>query len=86
MTDQTNQVTREKIIVLNQKSVGVTIILTFLFGPLGMLYSTVLGAVVMFFINVLALFFTAGKGLIFTWPICIVWGVVATNNYNKTIQ
>ncbi len=74
------------IIVKSQKSIGLAIILTLFLGPLGMLYSTVAGAIVMFFVNLLMLFFTAGLGLFLTWPIGIVWAAIAARNTNTPSQ
>ena len=71
------------VVVVSKKSVGVAILLTFFFGPLGMLYATVLGAVVMFVINLLAFFLTAGLGLLLSWPIGIIWSVVAVRSANS---
>lgn len=68
------------VIVKTQKSVGVAILLSILFGPLGMFYSTVGGAITMMVVNLLAFLFTAGIGLIITWPIGIVWAAVAAKN------
>jgi hypothetical protein len=65
------------------KSVGAAILLTFLFGPLGMLYSTVPGALVMLAISVVLAFATAGISVFITWPICIIWGAVAAQSYNE---
>ena len=73
------------IIVKNQKSMGITILLTILFGPLGMLYSTILGGVIMIFVSVIIAMFTLGFGLLITWPVCVIWGAVATNKYNKNL-
>jgi len=79
--------TQKQIVVVKaEKSMGVTILLTFLFGPLGMLYSTVTGAIVMLVVNVLIAILTLGFGLVFTWPICIIWAAVATSNYNKSLS
>ena len=72
-------------VVTPTKSMGISILLTFLFGPLGMLYSTIMGAVVMGIISLPVGFFTAGLGLIVTWPICVIWGAVATSGYNKRL-
>jgi hypothetical protein len=73
------------IIIKSQKSVGLALVLTFLFGPLGMLYSTILGAVIMLVITGLVGLFTFGLGLFITWPICIIWGAMAASNSNKKI-
>ena len=73
------------VVVTPTKSVGIAVILAFLFGPLGMLYSTVIGAIVMFLLNLGAVFLTAGFGLVVTWPIGVVWAAVAASSYNKTL-
>ena len=76
---------KQTIIVKAEKSMGITILLTILFGPLGMLYSTVTGAIVMIIVNVVVAIITLGFGLFITWPVCIIWGAVATNKYNKNL-
>ena len=73
------------IVVTSTKSVGIALLLSFLFGPIGMLYSTVVGALVMFVANLLALLLTAGLGLILTWPIGMVWAAVATSKSNSKL-
>jgi len=67
------------VVVLTPKSVGLAAVLAFFFGPLGMLYSTVLGAVVMFAVELVVGVATLGLGLFFTWPLCMIWAVVAAN-------
>ena len=79
---QTNQT---NVVVTSTKSIIVSIILTFIFGPLGMLYSTVTGGIVMLIISIIIGIITLGIGLIITWPICIIWGAIAANNYNKNL-
>lgn len=74
------------VVVVAPKSMGISILLTFLFGPLGMLYTTVAGALIMMVISGIVFVMTAGLGLIITWPICIVWGAVATSSYNKKLM
>jgi hypothetical protein len=64
---------------------GISILLTVLFGPLGMLYSTIPGAIIMAVISVILGVITLGIGLLITWPICIIWGAVATSSYNKKL-
>jgi hypothetical protein len=73
------------VVAVAPKSMALTIILSVLFGPLGMLYATVPGAIIMFFINLIAAIFTAGFGLLVTWPITVIWAAVATNRYNQQL-
>jgi len=73
------------VVVKPVKSAGVAIILTVLFGPLGMFYSTIAGGIIMTILSLLVALFTLGLGLIITWPICIIWGALAASSYNKRI-
>jgi len=72
----------QRVVVTSTKSMGVSIILTILFGPLGMFYSTILGGIVMSIISLVVGVLTFGMGLIITWPICVIWAAIATNSYN----
>ncbi len=65
------------------KSVGLAVVLALVFGPLGMFYSTVLGAVVMFFVNLIVAFVTLGIGLLITIPIGAIWAGFAASNQNQ---
>lgn len=67
------------------KSVGASLVLTFLFGPLGMFYSTVMGAVIMLVLYIVIGLLTLGLGLIVLHPIAMIWGAVAVSNENKKI-
>ncbi len=69
----------------SHKSVGGAVALAFFFGPLGMLYATVLGAFVMFFVNLFVLFGTAGVGLLLTVPLGMVWAGSAASSHNKNL-
>lgn len=75
----------QRIVTVPTKSVGISILLTILFGPLGMFYSTILGSIIMCLISLFVSSFTLGLGLLIIWPICIIWGAVATSSYNKEI-
>jgi len=50
-----------------------------------MLYSTVLGALVMIVISVVVAVVTLGLGLLLTWPISTVWAAIATSRYNRRL-
>lgn len=62
------------------KSVGLAVFLAFMFGPLGMLYSTIPGAIVMFIVSVFLIFGTAGLGLFLSLPVCMFWAGIAASN------
>lgn len=73
----------QHVVVTPTKSMGIAIILTVLFGPLGMLYSTIIGGVIMLIASVILGAVTFGLGLLVTWPICIIWAAVAVSSHNR---
>ncbi len=76
---------KQVIVVTPTKSMGISILLTFFFGPLGMIYSTIWGAIIMTVISLIVGLVTFGWGCLVTWPICIIWGAMSTNTYNKQL-
>jgi len=72
-----------EVIIRTQKSAGVAFLLSFFFGPLGMLYATVPGALIMMVVTPIVAILTVGLGLFVTQPICIIWAVLAVNSMNK---
>lgn len=85
MQNQPHQAQPQQIVVKTQKSMGVAILLSIFFGPLGMLYSTVTGGIVMLLVNIVVGIFTLGIGLFFTWPIGVIWAAVAVNSHNSKL-
>jgi hypothetical protein len=83
--DLPRQAGPQVVIVTPTKSVGISLILTFLFGPLGMLYSTVVGGLVMMAVSLAVGLCTFGFGLLVTWPICVIWGALAVTSYNAKL-
>ncbi|ULH14035.1 hypothetical protein MF271_00720 (plasmid) [Deinococcus sp. KNUC1210] len=69
----------------NQKSLGLALVLTFFFGPLGMLYSTVLGAVVTFIIGFIGLLLTGGFIFLILWPIQLIWTYAGVKKHNARV-
>jgi hypothetical protein len=69
----------------SQKSVAGAVLLALFFGPLGMIYATVPGALIMFFINIFVAIVTLGLGLLLTLPICAVWAGIAASSHNKRL-
>ena len=74
------------VVTRSPKSVGISIALTLFFGPLGMFYSTIIGAIIMSIITLIVGIFTMGIGLIIIWPINVIWAAIATNSYNKKLM
>ena len=64
------------IVTRSPKSVGIGLLLTFLFGPIGMLYATVWGGLLMM----------VGLGLFFTWPIQLIWVALSIRSHNKKLM
>ena len=62
-----------------QKSMGVALLLAAAFGPLGLLYASVTGGIVMLVVDLIVAIFTLGFGLIIMWPIPIIWAAIAIN-------
>jgi hypothetical protein len=65
------------VYVKEEKSTGVALLLTIFFGPLGLLYVSVVGGLVLTVISLL-LFWTVFVPII-CWVAAIIWAVIATN-------
>ena len=73
------------VFVPNQRSVGLAVLLAFFFGPLGMLYSTVSGALTMFLLTLFVAVPTFGAGLLLTWPAGVIWAARAATEHNRRL-
>lgn len=71
------------VVIGKPKSVGVALLLALLFGPLGLMYSSVSGGVIMLILSIIIGLITVGIGLVFVWIGCVIWAVVAANNANN---
>lgn len=75
-----------------RKSVVAAFLLTFFFGPLGMLYSTVTGGIIMLVVCLAILGLTvvtmglASALMLPAWIVCIVWGVVAAARAGAPVE
>ena len=80
-----NNQSQNKTIIINNnnKSVGLSLLLTFFFGPFGMLYSTITGFFIMLILCFVIGLFTLGFGLILLWPIQMIWGAMAVSSHNS---
>jgi hypothetical protein len=68
------------------KSVAVALVLTFFFGPLGMLYSTVAGGLIMLGLNLVLGTLTLGLFFLISWPIQMVWAAMAAQKANEAVH
>ena len=81
------------IVTKSTKSVGIAILLVAIFGPLGMFYSTIGGAIFMSIMAPVIFFFILMSGnlgyiilgLIIYYPICMIWASTAVSSYNRKI-
>ncbi len=67
------------------KSVGVALLFCAILGPVGVLYSSMTGGVVMILLGLIVLRAKLIGPIILVWLISCVWGVGATNRFNKKI-
>lgn len=74
------------IVVGKAKSVGTAFILSFFFGPFGLLYASVTGGIIMIILYIPILIITLGIGALFIHPICAVWAIIAANQANASLQ
>lgn len=78
-----------QVTLVAPKSVGVAFLLAFLFGPLGLLYASVSGGIVMIFVMFVAALLsvvTFGLPMFLGWFACMVWACVAANGHNDRIR
>ena len=62
-----------------RKSVVLSLVLTFFFGPFGMMYSTVVGGLIMLVLYVALGIPTLGWAIAVLHPIAMIWGAVAAS-------
>ena len=67
------------------KSPLMATLLGLFFGPIGLIYVTIKGAIIMFLVNIVVGSLTLGFGLFLTWPICALWGYIAAQKHNERI-
>jgi hypothetical protein len=68
------------VIATKQKSVAAAMLLALLFGPLGLLYVSVRGAIITLLISIVLTIATAGAILPLVWGFCIVCAAIAAKN------
>lgn len=67
------------------KSIPAAILFSVFLGPIGLLYSSVIGAIVMMFLALVAIGLHSYYPIVMVWMICCVWSVVAANKTNQKL-
>lgn len=67
------------------KSVGLSLLLSVILGPIGLLYASFWGGVTMILVGFVVLCNKLTVPIMLTWVICCIWAVGATNRYNKKL-
>lgn len=80
------------IIARSPKSLGLALILNLVLGPIGLLYATVSGGIIMMVVDTIFAvigFMTLGFSLFVTIPIvnfiCMIWAYVKVKKYNQDL-
>ena len=65
------------------KSLAGALLLSIFFGPVGLLYASTLGGIVMIILGCITVSSLLPVPMMIVWLGSCVWSVVATNQYNK---
>jgi len=74
------------IVVASKKSMGVALILTILFGPLGLLYASVPGGIILIILTLVIALITFGIGALVGWLASIIWAAIAVSSHNRKVD
>lgn len=78
MTNQPNTAQPVNIILPRQtKSIWAAFFLTLLFGPIGLLYASIAGGIILSIVAILLGLISFGVGALIAWPLSIIWAVTA---------
>ncbi len=80
-----NELTQMQYKFLPFKSIAVALIFCAILGPVGVLYSSLTGGVVMIILGILVLRAKLIGPIIVLWLLSCIWGVAAANRYNRKI-
>lgn len=72
-------------IIVQSKSMAVGSLLALFFGPLGLFYSSVPGALIMLVVSVIVAFFTLGLGLLIIPVLSVLWAAIAISSHNNKL-
>jgi len=67
------------------KSVAIALLFAVFLGPVGLLYATSFGGIILIPIGFVVVCTKLWVPILFVWLISCIWSVVATNRYNKKL-
>ncbi|MDR3491802.1 MAG: hypothetical protein P4M12_07165 [Gammaproteobacteria bacterium] len=76
---------RKSTLTLPFKSVAGALLFSALLGPVGLLYASSVGGIIMIVIGFVVCCSKLFVPILFVWLISCIWSVLATNRYNKKI-
>jgi energy-coupling factor transporter transmembrane protein EcfT len=91
MSEQQNPGTTINVTVQNPKNAALAFVLAFLFGPLGLLYASVTGGIILILVSIAlipASFLTFGLasiGFPLVWIASMVWAVIAASGKEQAV-
>ena len=92
-TSAPNQPQVQYVVAQPTKNIGIALVLTLLFGPIGLFYCSVFGGIVMLvvcgFFDLLGILMM-GWGLLITIPfgnlLCAIWAFISAKRYNSNLM
>lgn len=69
-----------------EKSLFRALLLTLLFGPIGLFYASVIGGVLMTALAIGLGAATYGLGALAVWPLCWIWAIGAASAHNSRVN
>ena len=67
------------------KNVAGALLFSVFLGPVGLLYASAIGGIIMIMIGFIIACTKLIVPIIFVWLICCIWAVLAVNRYNQKI-
>ena len=71
---------------LPYKSLATSLLFSVFLGPVGLLYATARGGIIMAVIAFVVMSSRLPVPIIITWVSCCIWSVLATNRYNTKLM
>jgi hypothetical protein len=62
-----------------RRDLRLAVLLAALFGPLGLFYASPQAGLLMTIVTLVVGLFTVGVGVVFAWPVCVLWAYSAAS-------